>query len=127
MKTLVLLLAFVICFSLFTGCSHDPIPALRDTQLSDEAVPLAAVPGSVAATDSTQPSTLPARLTAEEAKAIALKHAGFPPEQVRFLRADFDYDDGVPQYEVEFVANGWEYEYDIHAETGEILSFDKDR
>lgn len=67
------------------------------------------------------------RLIAEEAKVIALQHAALTEDAVRFLRVEFDYDDGVPRYEVEFVADGWEYEYDIHAQTGAILSFDKDR
>ena len=67
------------------------------------------------------------RLTAEEAKAIALKHAGLAEEQVRSLRVEFETERGVPKYEVDFVSNGWEYEYDIHAETGEILSFEKGR
>lgn len=67
-----------------------------------------------------------ARLTAEEAKAIALKHAGFTSDQVSRLRAEFDWDDGVPTWDVEFREGYWEYDYEIHAETGKIRSFDKD-
>ncbi len=69
----------------------------------------------------------PKTLTAAEAKAIALAHAGLSADAVSRLRAEFDYDDGVPEWEVEFVSGGWEYEYDIHAESGAIRSAEKDR
>lgn len=65
-------------------------------------------------------------ITAEEAQTIALEHAGLTADQVTGLRANFDRDDGIPEYEVEFRQDRWEYEYEIHAETGEILSWDKD-
>lgn len=68
-----------------------------------------------------------AKLTAEEAKAAALKHAGLTASQVKGLRAEYDVDDGVPEWEVEFYADGMEYDYEIHAETGKIRSWDKER
>ena len=67
------------------------------------------------------------KLTEEEAKAIALKHAGLEAGQVKGLRAEYDLDDGVPEWEVEFYADGMEYDYEIHAETGKIRSWDKER
>lgn len=66
-------------------------------------------------------------MTAEEAQAIALNHAGFTADQVSFLRTDPELRDRVPHYDVEFCIDRWEYEYEIHAQTGEILSFEKDR
>ncbi len=68
-----------------------------------------------------------AELTAEEAQSIALEQAGLTAEQVTGLRAEYDLEDGVPLYEVSFRADGWEYEYEIHAQTGKVLSFDRDR
>lgn len=65
-------------------------------------------------------------ITAEEAQSIALKHAGLTADQVTGLRAEYDMDDGVPEYEVEFRQGNWEYEYEIHAQTGEIRSYDRD-
>lgn len=65
-------------------------------------------------------------LTPEEAEAIALAHAGFTAEQVKHLHTEYDWDDGAPEYEVQFRVDRWEYEYDIHAETGAIRSYDKD-
>lgn len=73
----------------------------------------------------TQPKQ-PATLTKDEAKAIALKHAGFTADQVTGLRVQKDYDDGIPVYEVEFRVDRWEYDYEIHAESGKILDVDRD-
>ena len=67
-----------------------------------------------------------AALTLEEAQQIALDHAGLTADQVNGLHGHFDVDDGVPEYEVEFIQNGVEHDYTIHADTGEILEFDKD-
>lgn len=65
-------------------------------------------------------------LTLEEAQNIALKHAGFAADQVTALHAEYEIEHGVPQYDVEFRHGYWEYDYEIHADTGEILSYSKD-
>ena len=67
------------------------------------------------------------KLSAEEVKAIALKHAGLKASQVKGLRAEYDVDDGVPEWEVEFYEGGMEYSYEIHAESGKICSWDKEK
>ena len=68
----------------------------------------------------------PERLTKEQAQTIALDHAGLTIEQVMGLETEYDVDDGVPEYSVEFYADGWEYDYEIHAETGKILNWKRD-
>lgn len=73
----------------------------------------------------TAPVQNPSALTAEEAKSIALSHAGFAADQVRHLHAQFDHD-RIDHYDVEFHRDGWEYDYEIDAATGEILSWDRD-
>ncbi len=67
------------------------------------------------------------KISAAKAKSIALAHAGLKESQVKGLRAEYDVDDGVPQWEVEFRVGNMEYEYEIHAKTGKIRSWDKDR
>ena len=62
----------------------------------------------------------------DKAKSIALKHAGFSAEEVSGLKAEYDKDDGVPLYEVEFYKDRLEYSYEIHGETGKILSWEVD-
>ena len=59
-------------------------------------------------------------------KKIALDYLGLTADQVQRLRTGYEIDDGIPQYDVEFLEGDWEYEFEIHAETGKILSFDKD-
>ena len=43
-----------------------------------------------------------------------------------FLTVRLDWDDGRPEYEVEFYSGQTEYDYEIHAVTGAILSSDRD-
>lgn len=64
--------------------------------------------------------------TADEAKLIAFAHAEISEQDALNVRTKLDFDDGVEYYEVEFIANGVRYEYDIHAVTGEILKFEKE-
>ncbi len=64
--------------------------------------------------------------TESEAKQIALNHAGIKAENAKALKIEFDRDDGIPSYEIEFKSGGYEYDYDIHAETGKILKFEKE-
>ena len=66
------------------------------------------------------------QLTLDEAKAVALEHAGFAADQVVFTKSKLDYDDGAAEYEIEFKANGLEYEYTINAFTGKIVEYDID-
>lgn len=65
-------------------------------------------------------------ITQEEAEKIALDHVGFAADQVQRMRTEYEIDDRIPQYDVEFIEGDWEYEFEINAETGKILSFDKD-
>ena len=65
-------------------------------------------------------------LNPEEARQIALKHAGFTEDMVFGLHAQYEIEHGTSIYDVEFYHRAWEYDYEIHADTGEILSFCKD-
>lgn len=65
-----------------------------------------------------------AYITADKAKEIALNHAGVKAADAVFLLAGLDWDDGKVCYEVEFYSGNMEYDYDIDAMTGAILSFD---
>lgn len=63
-------------------------------------------------------------ITADKAKEIALNHAGVKAADAVFLMAGLDWDDGQVLYEVEFYSGNMEYDYDIDAVAGTILSFD---
>ena len=60
------------------------------------------------------------------AKEIAFKDAGVSAEQVQYLWSKMDYDDGKAVYDVEFVVNNIEYDYEIDAVSGVILSVDQE-
>ncbi len=55
---------------------------------------------------------------------IAKNHAGVT--DVYELKAEFDNDDGISLYEVEFKSSNTEYEYDIDAASGAIITFEHD-
>lgn len=61
------------------------------------------------------------------AKTAALSHAGVSEADVCWLQADFDRDDGVYVYELEFAANGLKYDYSVNALTGEIVKFEQEQ
>lgn len=87
------------------------------------------VPAVVPEEVPTMPAQEPAasqKLTREQALQIALDHLGFRADQISRLRTEFEIDDGIPQYDVEFLQGDWEYEFEIHGENGTILSYDKD-
>lgn len=65
-------------------------------------------------------------ITEEEAKAIAFQNAQVVPEEVTAIRVKRDIDDGIPVYDVEFYVQNKEYDYEIQAADGAILSVDYD-
>ena len=62
----------------------------------------------------------------EAAKSAAFAHAGLDAAQVTTDEVDFDYEDGRMVYELEFYADGAEYEYDIDASTGAVVKFSQE-
>ena len=62
----------------------------------------------------------------ERAKEIALNHAGLSYSNVTFFRVELDWDDGKPEYEVEFYSGNKEYDYEIAAADGKVLDYDYD-
>lgn len=62
----------------------------------------------------------------EKAKSIALSHAGLSASQVNFIKAHPDWEHGQKVYDVEFYSNNREYDYEISAANGSIVSYDYD-
>ena len=123
------------------GTAAAPGGAASDTPASGTAAPDAAAPGTASPVPSQTAQTAPAAggqqaagaqtsgaaVTEEEARAIALEHAGLTADQVTFLWSKLDWDDGRQCYDVEFyTADYTEYDYEIDAATGEIRSYDYD-
>ncbi len=110
MKTITLVLCLLLTVSLLTGCHSASVGIIGGAD------------GPTAIFVSKEPE-----ISAAEAQAIALQHAGLAEEDVSFLRTELDRDDGILRYEVDFRRDKTEYDYEINAETGEVLSFEQDR
>ncbi|MBO5666377.1 MAG: PepSY domain-containing protein [Firmicutes bacterium] len=67
------------------------------------------------------------RISDDQAKSIALEHAGVRASEANGIRAKLDEDDGRWEYDVEFRVGNMEYEYEIDAKSGKILKAEKDR
>lgn len=66
------------------------------------------------------------KITSEQAKDIALKHAKLANDKVTFVKVEEGIEDGIKRYNIEFYTDNTEYDYEISADTGEIIEFDKD-
>lgn len=65
-------------------------------------------------------------ITAEEAKSIALSHAGVHENNVFDYDCEFDNEKGRAVYEIDFESMNYEHDYDIDAVTGEIIKSEKE-
>ncbi len=92
-----------------------------------ESVVDSATSGTKSATSDNSSMELMAGITAKDAKAAALKHAGIDEAQASDIDIDLDRDNGRLIYEVDFNSGGMEYDYDIDAETGAVISADKSK
>ena len=66
------------------------------------------------------------QITLDEAKKIALDDSKLNENDVTYTESKIDFDDGKKIYDIEFIYNNQEYNYEIDATTGEIVSYDKD-
>ena len=64
-------------------------------------------------------------ISMQQATEVALQDAGFSSSEVESLSGNLDSDDEVRHYDVRFVSQGMEYDYEIKASDGTI--FEKDR
>lgn len=62
----------------------------------------------------------------EKAKEIALNHAGVSADNIYDLEIELDRDYGAVSYEISFKCNGFEYDYDIDAYSGDIIKSEKE-
>ena len=63
-----------------------------------------------------------APLTEEKAYAIVYKHAGINGDDVADPHLHVIAENGVPMYNIHFTLDGVDYDYNLHAKTGEILT-----
>ena len=131
MKRLFALLLCAAVLFVFAGCGRaedtveHKIDSIEETleQKVNDAVNALTPPKDTAGFTPIDPAQL---ISPEEAQRIALEHAGVSAEDATGLHAVIDIDNGRQEYDVEFRVGHLEYEYEIDASTGAVLSFDKD-
>ena len=144
--TLMLLVAGVATAAVIAlaGCSGNQAASNDQKTDSQSSAPAAAAPAETSAAPQAAPAapaeTSPAVAPApsapaatqqqyiEEAKAkeIAFADAGVSEADVYDLEVKVDTDEAVIHYDVDFKANGMEYDYDLDPYTGEILKADSE-
>ena len=99
------------------------------TEVADPAVPATAQTSGSASAQAQTSAVAPAQNatgtgTVDEAAAqkIALEHAGVKAADATITKSKLDYEDGHQVYDIEWYAGGAKYDYEIAADTGEIIS-----
>lgn len=100
--------------------------AAAQTSGAQESSASAAQTDDASASSAQQSTASSGAIDEAQARSIALEHAGVAESDAKFYRVERDSDDGRAVYEVEFYSGNTEYDYEISAETGEILSYDSD-
>ncbi len=115
MRKIIMVLTICFCMIAVAACSSGSATSTNDT-----------APAEQSANEVQTTETKGQTIGEEEAKAIALKHAGLKESEVTFALAHLDMDDGIQAYDVEFYKDGKEYDYEIDAYSGDIISYDFD-
>ena len=81
----------------------------------------------VAKSKVSKPYKVAKKITADEAKRIALAHAKLAEKDVTFVKVELEIEDNNRyEYDVDFYSRNVEYDYEIDAVSGAILSADRD-
>ena len=109
-----------------SGAKSASVPVETTARTTDGGSASKAAPAPASAADiSSQPASAK-DIGEAAAKQIALEHADVAEADASHLWVSRDYDDGRLEYEVEFFSGSKEYDYDIDAADGSILSFDSE-
>ena len=89
------------------------------TEVADSAAP---APAQTSAAAPAQNVTGTGTVDEAAAQKIALEHAGVKAADATITKSKLDYEDGRQVYDIEWYAGGAKYDYEIAADTGEIIS-----
>lgn len=118
---------------LAAGCANQPVQesaagTTNQTQTTSATVQQTQTSAGTTPSDAQSQQEINAsasgEITEEEAKAIAFQHAQVVPEEVAAVRVQKEWEDGIVIYDVEFAVQNKEYDYEIKAEDGSIVSVD---
>ena len=128
----VFVLSLVLALS---ACSADDVSRLKsfvagldEQKVADTINDLQKLaPADATVPQTTHPTNEKTFITRDRAIELALNHAGLTKAQVRDLEAELDYERTGVFWEVDFESGGYEYSYDINAETEAIAKVEKER
>ena len=130
-KAIVLVISVLCIMSLAVGCSAKEMENTgSDIQSSVNSAEDKIESGINDITDndsSMSSDSSAAKISKDEAKKIALKHANLTDKDISDLEIELENDNGVPTYEVTFDTKTDEYDYHIDAATGKIVSSKKEK
>ncbi len=127
-----LIVYILVCFVLLSGCNaakdilENKADALEETieqKFNEAANALQNANPITGNYTPVAPSTL---ISPEEAQQIALDHAKLSADEVLGIHTVVQIDNGRQEYEVTFRSGHLEYEYEIDAVTGTVLSVEID-
>ena len=101
-------------------------PQAAETTAASAETTAAAAGATAAAGTAASGTGTTATISEDDARQAALTHAGLSEGDVTFINTHLDRDDGRLVYDVEFYSGNSEYDYEIDAATGEIVSYDYD-
>ena len=109
-----------------SGAKSASVPVETTARTTDGGIASKAAPAPASAANIPSQPASAKDIGEAAAKQIALEHAGVAEADASHLWVSRDYDDGRLEYEVEFFSGSKEYDYDIDAADGSILSFDSE-
>ncbi len=115
----------VIITATFASCSMAPTQSIAQVENEQSIVQQAETTSANVSTNTLESAT-ENYIGEEQAKNIALTHAGVNETDVSHMFCKLDYDDGIAEYEVEFWDGNAEYDYEINALNGDIIGYDYD-
>ena len=129
MKRKIILFTFILTTLLLGGCTRKNAENTENLSVSESATPSAS--GTSQSTEQSQSHTTQTEngtmISEENARKIALSHAGLTAEQVTFIKSGIDRDNGRKNYDIEFYTHDQkEYDYEIDPYSGEVLDYDYD-
>ena len=128
MKTVWILFTVAALVVVLSACTdaagrNKTTPTAPVTTTEAPSTPSSAAPTTLTATDPTTPSVTPTgTITRERALEIALAKAGLTADAVHDIDIELDRDGGVLHYDVDFETATAEYEFEIDAATGKLLT-----
>lgn len=119
--------AYIYTINAETGAVMEMSSQEQNAQASgtqtEAADPEASAQAQTSAPTTAQTATGTGTVDEAAAQKIALEHAGVKAADATIIKSKLDYEDGHQVYDIEWYAGGAKYDYEIAADTGEIISF----